>query len=97
MKNMHGTWPPQKHFFRNENHAIWFWVSSGALVFTVIMSTAPRPDATLATILLCIHALVGVKAIVVTVHRTPSEHFSHDCIWFNGLLACTYAALCWCT
>lgn len=86
-------WFVGKGFFRNENHAIWFFLSLGFLMLAIIDIFVPKLTVVLLIIPLVAHIPPLITSIYKTSRKAESTLYSKDCIWFNALMVFIYMAL----
>lgn len=81
--------------FRNSGHAAWFFFSMAILAACLLgMFFIRKEKPYFLWYPAAMHLLTSVSAVLVLlVLKRESEAFSLDCVWFNGLMFCVYAAI----
>jgi hypothetical protein len=83
-------WLVRKKFFRNENHALWFFLSMGFYLLALSYYFLPHSKAIL-VLLAGVH-LVSLVITIYTIYilKQKTNLFSRDCVWFNSLMLILY-------
>ena len=87
------NWFVEKKIFRNENHAIWFFMSIAIFLVFILLYFFPK-NKIVFIFPIAIHLLSFFMAsISVFIKKESSNLFSKDCIWFNLLMIFVYVIL----
>lgn len=79
-----------KSWFKNANHAIWFFLSMFIMLIMVTTLFYGFQIWMLAIVALVIHIPSFATASYKKFKNIQSEIYSVDCIWFNALMALVY-------
>ena len=83
-------WLIKKGKFRNANHAIWFLASVSILILVILYYLVPFNKWFLLIVPAVVHVSPLFNSVVRKVKNIPSEIYSEDCIWFNGVMIGVY-------
>lgn len=82
-----------KGYFRNANHAIWFFTTVYFFVLNVFYYFFSKLEYLWLFPVLFLHTTPIIKSIVYLKRGVVSEIYSKDCIWFNSVMVILYLIL----